>query len=639
MYRVRLAVSGELAIDSIKARQPDLVLLDVRLPDINGFDVCKRLKEDENTRKIPILFITVLDSVEDKVKGFEVGGVDFIVKPFQQEEVLARVNAHVSLSRLCNKLEQLVEERTRKFIKVNQQLQEEIISRKQAEAEKQLLFEAINQSCETVFITDPDGDIVFVNPAFESRTGYSREEAIGRNPRFLKSGHHDDKFYEQLWKTILAGETWHGEFVNKKKDGSLFMEKASVSPVLDASGKITNFIAVKLDITEQRHLEEQLRHAQKMESVGRLAGGVAHDYNNTLQVISGYLQILLLRDDLPDDIRHHLNRIQKAADHANKITRQLLAFSRKQAVCPKVLDLNDLLSREILPMLEQLIGEDIELVFRPDANPATIEIDPGQIQQVVSNLVINARDAMPEGGKLTIETANAVLDQQFCEEHPGARPGEYVVTTVSDTGCGIDPEIMLYVFEPFFTTKDRNKGTGLGLASVYGIVKQYGGYITVSSEQGKGTTLKIYFPFHEKTDDLSLPPEDQDGGKGDISCLKILLVEDNEMVRDLTREMLELFGHQVIAADNPANALDAAEQNEHVDLLLTDIVMPGMSGKQLFEKIREMFPEVKVLFMSGYACNVIARHGVVESGTNFIQKPFSIKTLEEKIKSTMMVSD
>ena len=634
-YRVRLAVNGELALDSIRARQPDLVLLDVRLPDINGFEVCRRLKEDENTRNIPVLFITVLDSVEDKVKGFEAGGIDYIVKPFQQAEVLARVNTHVCLSRMCNKLEQLVEERTRELEKINRQLQEEIASRKQAEAEKQLLFEAINQSSETVVITDPDGNIVFVNPAFERRTGYSKEEVIGRNPRLLKSGHHDQEFYEQLWSTILGGETWQGEFINKKKDGSLFIEKASISPVFDPSGKISNFIAVKLDITEQRHLEEQLRHAQKMESVGRLAGGVAHDYNNTLQIILGYLQLLLLRDDLPDDVSHHLKQIQTAAEHASKITGQLLAFSRRQTVCPKVLDLNDLLSRGILPMLEQLIGEDIELAFLPKANPATIEIDPGQVQQLVSNLVINARDAMPQGGKLTIQTANAVLDEQYCKEHPGARPGEYVVMTVTDTGCGIDPEIMPYIFEPFFTTKDRHKGTGLGLPSVYGIVKQGGGYITVKSEPGTGTTFKIYFPLHEESDDFCLASEEQEAVKGDISSLRILLVEDNEMVRDLTKEMLELLGHCVVAADDPANALDMARQMDHIDLLLTDIVMPGMSGKQLFEKIRDIFPNVKVLFMSGYTCDVIARHGVVEKGVNFIQKPFSMKKLAEKIKITM----
>ncbi len=634
-YRVRCAVKGELAIESVRARKPDLVLLDVRLPDINGFEVCRRLKEEENTRNIPVLFITVLDSVKDKVQGFEAGGIDYIVKPFQQEEVLARVNTHVCLSRMCNKLEQLVEERTRKLIKINRQLQEEIASRKQAEAEKQLLFEAINQSSETVVITDPDGNIVFVNPAFERRTGYSKEEAIGRNPRFLKSGHHDLSFYQQMWNTIIGGQTWQGEFINKKKDGSLFIEKAFISPVFDASGKISNFIAVKLDITEQRHLEEQLRHAQKMESVGRLAGGVAHDYNNTLQIILGYLQLLLLRDDIPGDVSHHLKQIHAAAEHASKITRQLLAFSRKQPVSPKVLDINDLLSRGILPMLKQLIGEDIELAFLPKANPATIETDPGQVQQVVSNLVINARDAMPEGGRLTIETGNAVLDQQYCKEHPGARPGEYVVMMVTDTGCGIDHEIMPHIFEPFFTTKEKHKGTGLGLPSVYGIVKQGGGYITVKSELGEGTTFKIYFPLHEESIDLCLPSEEQDVIIDDISCLRILLVEDNEMVRDLTKQVLGLLGHKVTAADDPAHALDMASQMDYIDLLLTDIVMPGMSGKQLFEKIREMFPQVKVLFMSGYTCNVIARHGVLERGVNFIQKPFSMKKLAEKIKITM----
>ena len=636
-YNVRLAVTGKLALESIKARQPDLVLLDVRLPDINGFEVCRRLKEDENTRKIPVLFITVLDTVEDKIRGFEAGGTDYIVKPFQQEEVLARVNTHISLFRMCNKFEQMVRERTRDLEALNCQLQDEIAARKQAEAEKQLLFEAINQSSEAVVITDPDGTIVYVNRAFEMRTGYSRDEAVGQNPRLLKSDRHDQAFYQRMWDTILGGETWQGELTNRKKDGSLFVEKASISPVFDPSGRISNFIAVKLDITRQRSLENQLRQAQKMESVGRLAGGVAHDYNNTLQVILGGLQLLFLKDDLPEDVRHRLNQMQAAAEHASWITRQLLAFSRKQAVCPRVLDINDLLSGDILPMLEQLIGEDIELGFLPEANPATIKIDPGQVQQIVSNLVINARDAMPAGGKLTIKTANAVMDEQFCSRHSGSRPGDYVVMTITDTGCGIDPEIMPYIFEPFFTTKERHKGTGLGLPSVYGIVKQAGGYITVSSEQGRGTTFKIYFPFHEKTDDSCLPSDEQEVVKGDISRLKILLVEDDEMVRDLTGQLLELLGHQVIGADSPDHALEMARKADRIDLLLTDIVMPGMNGKQLFEKICEISPHVKVLFMSGYTCDVISRYGFVEKGVNFIQKPFTMKKLAEKIRVTMGV--
>ncbi len=635
-YKVRLAVTGELALASIEARQPDLVLLDVCIPDMSGYEVCRRLCQNKKTQHIPVLFITVMGSLEDKVKGFAVGGRDYIVKPFQQEEVLARVNAHVALSKMHSKLERLVQDRTRELIRINEQLEREISWRKQVEAERHLLFEAINQSDESVVITDEVGDIVFVNPAFERLTGYSKQEAMGKNPRILQSGKHDKAFYEELWRTILNGKTWHGELINRRKDGALFTEKASISPVFDETGKIVNFIAVKHDITQQRSLEEQLRQAQKMESVGRLAGGVAHDYNNMLQVILCSAQLLLGRDDLKREIRHHLKQIEKAANRAADITRQLLAFSRKQAISPKPVNINVMLSKEILPMLDRLLGEDIELRFYSNADPAMIKIDPGQIHQAVTNLAINARDAMPDGGRLTIETENVVLDQDYCKNHLGATPGNYVMIAVSDNGIGIDKEIMPYIFEPFFTTKEEYRGTGLGLPSVYGIVKQSGGYITVYSEPGLGTTFKLYFPAYDENQVADFIDEEGQDIVDDNANLRILLVEDEKMVRNLTKNLLSDLGHTVLDAENPEEAIKKAEQEtDKIDLLLTDLVMPGMNGPQLYEKIREIRPNIKVLYMSGYTSNVIAKHGILEKGVNFIQKPFCIKHLSEKIRKTM----
>ncbi len=635
-YSVRLAVTGQLALASIEARQPDLVLLDVCMPDMSGYDVCRRLKEEQDTRHIPVLFITVMGSVEDKLKGFEAGARDYIVKPFQQEEVLARVNTHVALFKMHNKLEQLVKERTQELRRINKRLEEEIIWRKQVEAERQLLFEAINQSDESIVITDADGKIVFVNPAFEKLTGYSKEEVIGQTSRILKSGRHDMDFYKKMWKTILSGKTWHGEIINKRKDGTLFTEKASISPVVNSDGKIVNFIAVKHDVTEQRSLEEQLRHAQKMESVGRLAGGVAHDYNNMLQVILGSLQLLLLREDLPEDVVYHLNQIDKAAMRASEITRQLLAFSRKQTVCPRIVDLNDLLSSEILTMLKRLLGEDIDLQFYPHANPSLIKIDPGQLHQAVTNLAINARDAMPKGGKLTIETANAVFDEEYCKHHIGAQPGKYIMLAVTDTGCGIDKEILPYIFEPFFTTKEEYRGTGLGLPSVYGIVKQSGGYITVYSEPGIGTTFKLYFPVFVEGSEKEIKDSNEIEHTVASDSLCILLVEDNDMVRELTKNLLHIMGHQVVEAETPDKAIKLSKQlTTKIDLLLTDLVMPGMSGIQLHDHIKKIFPDIKVLYMSGYTANVIARHGIIERGVNFIHKPFCLKDLATKIRQTM----
>ena len=635
-YKVRLAVTGKLALASIKARQPDLVLLDVCMPDMSGYDVCKQLRQDKKTQHIPVLFITVMGGLEDKVKGFEAGARDYIVKPFQQEEVLARVNTHVALSQMHNKLEQLIWERTQELRRINEQLEQEIAWRKQVEAERHLLFEAINQSDESVVITDENGNIVFVNPAFERLTGYSKQEVLGQNPRILQSGKHDKNFYKELWKTILNGKTWHGELINKRKDGTLFIEKASISPVFDDTGKIVNFIAVKHDVTQQRSLEEQLRQAQKMESVGRLAGGVAHDYNNMLQVILCSVQLLLARDDLKKEIIHHLKQIEKAANRAADVTKQLLAFSRKQAISPRPVNINELLSKEILTMLGRLLAEDIDLRFYPNADPAIIRIDPGQIHQAVTNLAINARDAMPQGGKLTIETKNVLFDEEYCKNHIGAKPGRYVMVAVSDNGIGIDKEIMPYIFEPFFTTKEEYRGTGLGLPSVYGIVKQSGGYITVYSEPGVGTTFKLYFPAYEDNQEIDFIDTIRKDLSDEEVSLRILLVEDEEMVRELTKNLLEGLGHTVLEAKNPKDAIKkVAHETEKIDLLLTDLVMPGMSGPQLSEKIKEIMPDIKVLYMSGYTSNVIARHGILDKGVNFIQKPFCIKHLSEKIRQTM----
>ncbi len=636
-YRVRLALNGSLALESVAERPPDLILLDVCMPDISGYEVCRRLQQDPSTRHIPVLFITAMGGIEDKVKGFEAGGRDYIIKPFYQEEVLARVKTHVALSRMHHELEALVRERTAELSETNERLLTEIESRRQAEAERKLLFEAIYQCHESIMITDTSGVIVFVNPAFERSTGFSRKEAIGRKPNILKSGRQSSEFYQKLWNTILGGKIWTGELVNKKKDGSLFTEKVSISPVFDSSGNIVNFIAVKYDITEQRLLEEQLRHAQKMETVGRLAGGVAHDYNNMLQVIMGSLQLITDRDGLDEKIVNQLVQIRKAAEHASEITRKLLAFSRKQASEPQVLDINRLLADEIVSMLERLLGEDVELCFIPGAKPSLIKIDPGQLNQIVTNLAINARDAMPDGGTLTIETSNFVFDEEFCKTHLGARPGRFVMLTVSDDGTGIDSDILPHIFEPFFTTKDEGKGTGLGLPSVYGIVKQSGGYIDVYSEPDRGTTFKLYFPLYEKAsahEDVSAPASSSDDEK--MSPLRVLLVEDNVMVRDLAKDILESMGHHVIQTGMPEEAIEFCRNNrDGFDLLITDLVMPHMNGTELSYRVRKLCPNIRILYMSGYTANIIASHGVLDSNVNFIQKPFTIKALSEKIRETM----
>ena len=369
----------------------------------------------------------------------------------------------------------------------------DITARKQAEAERERLLAAIEQAGESVMITDSDGIIQYINPTLEAVTGYDRKEALGRTPSFLKSGEQDEAFYRHLWKTITDGRIWEGRIVNRRKDGRLYTESGMISPVRDASGRIVNYVAVKRDITEQIRLTDQLQQAQRMESVGRLAGGVAHDFNNILSVIQGYTELALRKTDDSSPLRSDLQEVLKAANRSADITRQLLAFARKQTIAPRILDLNETVEG-MLKMLRRLIGEDINLVWLPKARLWQVRMDPSQLDQILANLCVNSRDAITDVGRISIETDNVVFDEDYCSGHTGFLPGEYVLLALSDDGSGMDKETLKKIFEPFFTTKPMGEGTGLGLATVYGIVKQNEGYINVYSEPGRGTTSRIYLP-------------------------------------------------------------------------------------------------------------------------------------------------
>ncbi len=399
----------------------------------------------------------------------------------------------------------------------------DITKRKQDEEDLERLKVAIEQAGEVIVITDTNGVIHYTNPAFERVTGYSLDEAHLQNPRILKSGLQDELFYKNLWETISSGRTWAGRLVNKHKDGSLFTEEATISPVFNNEGHIINYVSIKRDITTQLKLEAQYLQAQKMESVGRLTGGVAHDFNNILAVILGYTEMAMRQVDPTEKLHADLEKIFNAANRSADIVRQLLAFSRKQNIAPKVLDLNDTVAG-MLKILSRLIGEDIDLSWNPTTHPTTVKMDPSQVDQILANLCVNARDAIDGNGKVTIETANTALDEEYCANHPGFKPGKYVTLSVSDNGCGFEKDIADKIFEPFFTTKGL-LGTGLGLSTVYGIVKQNNGFINVYSEPGEGTTFKIYLPSQEnetvwKTEAELVNPEVSQGET-------ILLVEDD----------------------------------------------------------------------------------------------------------------
>ncbi len=507
------------------------------------------------------------------------------------------------------------------------------LMRKQAERELRRLSTAIEQSPETMMITDTEGTIQYVNPAFQTITGYTCEEAIGQNPRILKSGQHDADVYTAMWKTLLDGQVWEGRLINKRKDDSLYTEDVSIAPVKDPNGTITNYVAVKRDITAELEREDMLRQAQKMESVGRLAGGVAHDFNNMLTIILGQAQLLAMKLAADAPHRHNVAEIVQAAQRSANLTRQLLAFARKETIAPVPLDLNGAVG-DLLKMLRRLIGEDIDLSWQPGAKLWRVKMDPGQLDQLLVNLCVNARDAIDGVGKVTIETENVSIDEEYCRSHVEAKPGHYVMLTVSDDGCGMDAETMSQVFEPFFTTKPTGEGTGLGLATVYGIIKQNMGFVNVCSELEKGTTFRLYLPRlagKESRHDPRQSPQPCPHGNETV-----LLVEDEPAVREIAQAFLEECGYRVLEADCPATALDVAAANpETIDLLLTDVVMPGMNGRDLAERLTAGRPSLRVLYMSGYTASTIVHRGVLDQGVQFISKPFTLEELARKVREVL----
>lgn len=508
------------------------------------------------------------------------------------------------------------------------------IQQEQQSAEESLrkLSRAVEQSADTVVVTNCHGIIEYVNPAFEALTGYSRDEVCGKTPRILKSGEQGPEVYQEMWKTILAGNVYRGILVNRKKNGELYSVEESISPVRDAAGRITHFIANGRDLTERVRLEAELRQAQKMDAIGQLAGGVAHDFNNLLTIITSYSELAL--DGVPEEspLENKLQEILLAARRAAELTRQLLAFSRKQPQALRVADLNRVIG-DVAKTLPRLIGEDIEFTFTPSEGLGRVRVDPVQIEQILMNLAANARDAMPQGGHIRIETADVTLDDGYAHHKHAVIPlGRYVQITVSDDGTGIAPEHLPHIFEPFYTTKPLGEGTGLGLATVYGIVKQNKGFIWAYSELGMGTVFKIYLPCVTGRNDA-----------GQIERVKaeplargsetVLLVEDEHALRHAAAEFLKLQGYDVLEAKDGVDALSMAKNHASpIHLVVTDVVMPNMSGGQLATELSKLMPHTKLLFVSGYAGRTVLNHKVFDLETNFLQKPYTLKQLSGKIR-------
>lgn len=477
------------------------------------------------------------------------------------------------------------------------------------------------------------GELLLINPALEKMLGYdSANELLHANLSAHIYRYPEE--HRKITEMVLRDRNFKDvETEWKRKDGVLITVRCSGWAVKDDSAEIAYLEVFAEDVTERRVLERQLRMAQKMEAVGRLSGGIAHDFNNLLGVIIGYSQVMKRMLGPTHAAFEHAEEIEKASQRAVSLTRQLLAFSRQQVLEPVILNLNSLVS-DMEKMLPRLIGEDIELHLALDPALAQVKADPGQIEQVLMNLAVNARDAMPDGGRLTVQTANVELDLAYTRRHPGSRVGSYVMLGVTDTGTGIDPEIQAQIFEPFFTTKERDKGTGLGLATVYGVVKQSGGYIAVESEKGKGASFFVYLPRVEQAVAAALVDADSPVNLGGSET--ILLVEDAEPLRKLAHMFLKEAGYQVLTAADGAEALHVARQHAGpIHLLLTDVVMPGINGRVLAERLAPLQPGMKVLYMSGYTDSFIAGHGVLEQGTHLLHKPFTQEGLARKVRELL----
>ena len=630
------ATSGNDALKATLSHEFALAILDVQMPGMDGYELAEFIRAEERTRHVPIIFMSAVYSDDYYVfKGYDAGGVDYIVKPYNPTVLLSKVSVFLQLHRQQTELLKHREHLEEQVKQRTVELQKEITERKRAEEtlreseEKYRLL--VGNATDAIFVAQ-DEVIKFPNPRTEELVGYSAEELA--TIRFTDLIHPDDRdMVLDRHRRKLKGEslptTYSFRIINRAGE-ELWTQLNTVAITWEGRPATLHFLR---DITPQRKLEAQLQQSQKMEAIGTLAGGVAHDFNNLLTTIIGCSDLMMMRIGKDHELRENLEDIRKAGDRAASLTRQLLAFSRRQILEPKVIDLNDVIP-DMDKMLRRLIGEDIDLETVLAPGLGRVEADPGQVEQIIMNLAVNARDAMPRGGKLTMETANVDLDEAYARSHVAVTPGPYVMMAISDSGTGMDEETLSKAFDPFFTTKEAGRGTGLGLSTVYGIVKQSKGNIWAYSEPGKGTTFKIYLPRVEK--DAVEKEEVEATAESLTGSETILVVEDNEMVRGLAQTILQHYGYSVLAAQDGEEAIKVSKEHDGpIDLMLTDVVMPKMSGKEVAERLNALRPDMKVLYMSGYTGNAIVHHGVLDREMRFIQKPFTTESLARKVREVL----
>ena len=609
--RVKTVISADNGVEGLeifRARRPHIVITDILMPQMDGLTMSEEIRKIDES--VPIIITAASELQDHLMRAIDIGVDKYVTKALDPDRLLRALDtcAH--------------------------QLYTETV-RKESEEKFRIAFQTSPDSI--VMNRVSDGMYLDINDGYTKLSGYTREDVVGKTTFDIHLWQNLNDRQRMIDMLQRDGYVENMEAVFRMKDGSLVHGLASARLLRINQEDVT--LSVARDIThykkaqaEQEKLQAQLQQAQKMESVGRLAGGVAHDFNNMLQSIIGHAEMALTKITTTDPVHSDLQEILKASRRSAELTRQLLAFARKQTVCPQVLDLNDTISG-MLKMLHRIIGEDIEISWKPAENLWPVKMDPSQIDQILANLLVNARDAISDTGSVVIETENAVFDRTYCDIHAEVHPGEFIMLAVSDTGAGMTPEVIEQIFEPFFTTKEFGKGTGLGLAMVYGIVKQNDGFINVYSEPGQGTTFRIYLPrsngnITKEAEPVSPPPTQ--------GAETILLVEDDPAILDVAQIILERYGYNVLPANTPSDALAVAKYHPgDIHLLITDVVMPGMNGRELMEAIRTIRPKLDALFMSGYTANVIAHRGVLDEGFHFLQKPFSMKDLSEKVREVL----
>ena len=601
-----IAESAPVFAQRLAQDRYDLILSDHNLQDWTGMDALDMLRQ--SGKDVPFIVVTATLGDEAAVDYVKSGAADYVLKN--------------RMDRLPVAVGRALREKAHR--EETARLQEEILC---AKRDWELTFDAVP---ELVLVLDQDGIVQRANQAVADTLGLAFTQIVGKQCWEVMHGMSESCQDCPHHRSRESGQTERGD-LEEPRLGKVF--DAFCTPLRHPDGTVQGSVVALRDITERRQLEKQLFLAQKLEAVGRLTGGIAHDFNNLLGVVTGFSDLVLERLEPGSALRPRIEQIKKAGERGISLTRQLLAFGRQQVLEPRVLCLNDIVG-DTTKMLQQLLGEDIEITTLLAADLGSVKADPSQLEQVLMNLAVNARDAMPTGGKLTIETGNVFLDDAYVQRHVVAQAGPYVLLAVSDTGVGMDPETQARIFEPFFTTKEKGKGTGLGLSTVYGIVKQSGGYIWVYSELEKGTAFKVYLPSIGKAAEevrAKLARATAPGGSETI-----LLLEDEASLRELIQEWLAEMGYKVLEAKGGAEALEISKSHTGpIHLLLTDVVMPGMSGRELAERLAPARHEMKVLFISGYTNNAIVHHGVLKAGVAFLQKPFTRDVLAQKIRETL----